>query len=100
MNKENINNHRDEQENPEAILWTTPNCMGCKMSKRKLAELAINFVVKDLSDEENADTLDRFKEMGLISAPILQTKDGYISGFQPDLYKKLKDQDNNKKQYK
>lgn len=60
-------------------VWELPNCVQCKQTKRELDKLGIRYSVKQLNRSPKA--VERFKEMGLISAPIVETDDRRWSGF-------------------
>lgn len=64
-------------------VWTTPNCVQCMMTKKKLDSHAIIYTVEDLTDAKNAQALADFKDQGLIAAPIVTTDIKTWSGFKP-----------------
>jgi glutaredoxin-like protein NrdH len=60
-------------------VWELPNCVQCKQTKREFDKLGIQYSVRQLNRSPKA--VERFKEMGLISAPIVETDDRRWSGF-------------------
>ena len=60
-------------------VWETPNCAQCMMTKREMDKRGIQYRVKQLNKSQKA--IERFKEMGLLSAPIVETDDRRWSGF-------------------
>ena len=60
-------------------IWELPNCVQCRQTKREFDKLGIRYSVKQLNRSPKA--VERFKEMGLISAPIVETDDRRWSGF-------------------
>jgi glutaredoxin-like protein NrdH len=75
---------------PTTTVYTLPACPQCTATKRKLTELGVPYVVVDLSEPEQADTLVEFKAMGLLSAPIVEAAPAggtpqVWSGYRPDL---------------
>lgn len=73
-------------------VWELPNCVQCRQTKREFDKLGIQYQVKQLNRSPKA--VERFKEMGLIAAPIVETDDRRWSGFRinriRDLDKHLK----------
>jgi glutaredoxin-like protein NrdH len=60
-------------------LWEKPNCVQCNQTKREFDKLGIIYQVKRL--DKSARAVERFLEMGLTSAPIVETDDRRWSGF-------------------
>jgi glutaredoxin-like protein NrdH len=60
-------------------LWTKPNCPQCEMTKKQFDNRGIVYQVKRLDRSPKA--VERFKELGLLSAPIVETDDRRWSGF-------------------
>lgn len=72
----------------ELTIYTTPKCQGCKLTKDKLTEAGLEFVVVDL--EENPQFIDEFHAQGLMQAPVIETSDGVrTAGFRPDRIKAI-----------
>lgn len=70
------------------VIYTTPSCMGCEMTKRTLNKHGVEYAVVDLSSRP--DLVEQFKREGLLSAPVVQAPDGKrTSGFRPDVIKSL-----------
>ena len=64
-------------------IYTTPACVQCQMTKKKMDQLGIIYTVEDLTDPKNAAKLAQFKEQGLLQAPIVTTDRKVWSGFKP-----------------
>jgi len=73
-------------------VWELPNCVQCRQTKREFDKLGIQYQVKQLNRSPKA--VERFKEMGLIAAPIVETDDRRWSGFRIN---RIRDLDNHLK---
>lgn len=60
-------------------VWTLPNCVQCNQTKKEFDKLGIEYQERELN--RNPKAVERFKELGLISAPIVETDDRRWSGF-------------------
>lgn len=60
-------------------VWTLPNCVQCMQTKREFDKLGIEYQERRLDKSKKA--VDRFIEMGLIAAPIIETDTKRWSGF-------------------
>lgn len=60
-------------------VWEKPNCAQCAMTKKQLDLRGIVYQVKRLDRSPKA--VDRFLELGLMAAPIVETDDRRWSGF-------------------
>jgi glutaredoxin-like protein NrdH len=63
-------------------LWTKANCAQCDMSRKQLDKRGIIYTVRRLDRSPKA--VERFLELGLMSAPIVETDDRRWSGFRLD----------------
>jgi glutaredoxin-like protein NrdH len=63
-------------------VWQLPNCVQCENTKRQLDKRGIVYEVRDL--HRNPKAVERFKELDLISAPIIETDNKRWSGFRLD----------------
>lgn len=63
----------------QITLWTKPNCVQCNQTKKEFDKRGIIYQVKRLDRSPKAT--QRFLEMGLMSAPIVETDDRRWSGF-------------------
>ena len=64
----------------QITLWSNgPACVQCNQTKREFDKLGIIYQERDL--RRNPKAVERFREMGLISAPIVETDDRRWSGF-------------------
>lgn len=50
-------------------VYTKNNCMPCKMTKRKLQELGVNY--KEINVDENLEALEYLMLCGLRSLPVV-----------------------------
>ena len=73
-------------------VWTLPNCIACFNTMRQFDKLGIQYQVRQLNRSPKA--VERFKEMGLIAAPIVETDDRRWSGFRIN---RIRDLDNHLK---
>ena len=60
-------------------VWELPNCVQCNQTKREFDKLGIQYSVRQLNRSPKA--VERFKEMFLTAAPIVETDDRRWSGF-------------------
>ena len=60
-------------------LWEKPNCVQCQQTKREFDKRGIIYQVKRLDRSPKA--VERFLEMGLLAAPIVETDVKRWSGF-------------------
>ena len=60
-------------------LWRKPGCVQCDQTERVFNKRGIIYQVKRL--DRSAKAVERFLEMGLLSAPIVETDDRRWSGF-------------------
>jgi glutaredoxin-like protein NrdH len=60
-------------------LWRKPGCVACDQTEREFSKRGIVYQVKRLDKSPKA--VERFLEMGLLSAPIVETDDRRWSGF-------------------
>lgn len=68
-------------------VWTLPNCVQCMQTKKVLEREGISFT--ELSLTEHPEKIDEFKDLGLTSAPIVETDVKKWSGFRLDKIKSL-----------
>ena len=69
------------------VIYTTPNCPQCMMTARTMDQHGIIYDKVDLT--QHPDLLDKFKEMGHMSAPIVVTDKKIWSGFRLEKIKSL-----------
>jgi glutaredoxin-like protein NrdH len=60
-------------------LWTKQNCVQCDQTKKQFDKRGIIYNVRRLDRSPKA--IQRFQELGLTSAPIVETDDRRWSGF-------------------
>jgi glutaredoxin-like protein NrdH len=63
-------------------LWTKPKCAQCEMTKKQLDKRGIIYQEKRLDRSPKA--VERFLELGLMAAPIVETDNKRWSGFRLD----------------
>jgi glutaredoxin-like protein NrdH len=68
-------------------LWTKPNCVQCETTKREFDRRGIIYKTRRLDKSPKA--VDRFLELGLTSAPIVETDDRRWGGFRLEKIKSL-----------
>lgn len=66
-------------------LYTKTNCFPCKMTKRKLQELGVNY--KEINVDEDLNALEYLMERGLTSLPVVFKDDELLisGGFAPNI---------------
>jgi glutaredoxin-like protein NrdH len=60
-------------------LWTKPGCSQCDMTAKQFDKRGIIYSTRRLDRSPKA--IERFRELGLLSAPIVETDDRRWSGF-------------------
>ncbi|MDD7385126.1 MAG: glutaredoxin-like protein NrdH [Actinomycetaceae bacterium] len=68
-------------------VYSKPSCVQCNATKRALKKAGIAYTDIDLTQDE--DALEKVKEMGFMSAPVVVTDSDTWSGFRPDKIKVL-----------
>ena len=68
-------------------VWTKPNCSQCEMTKKQLDKRGIIYQEKRLDRSPKA--VERFLELGLLAAPIVETDRKQWSGFRLEKIKSL-----------
>lgn len=63
-------------------VYTTPQCVQCDATKRKLTSRKIEHETVDLS--QDAAALAKVKEMGYQRAPVVVTEEDHWGGYRPD----------------
>ena len=71
----------------EIIVWEKPNCVQCNQTKKVFDRLGIQYKTRRLDRSPKA--IERFLELGLTAAPIVETDDRRWSGFRLDKIKSL-----------
>ena len=66
----------------QITLWTKPKCAQCDMTKKQLDKRGIIYQEKRLDRSPKA--VERFLELGLMAAPIVETDNKRWSGFRLD----------------
>ena len=66
----------------QITLWTKPNCAQCEMTKKQFDKRGIIYSIRRLDRSPKA--VDRFLELGLMAAPIVETDTKRWSGFRLD----------------
>lgn len=67
----------------DVTVWTKPNCVQCRMVKRRLSEAGVPFDERDLTAPENEKDLAHFRGLGYSSAPITEHGTVAVPGFVP-----------------
>lgn len=69
------------------VVWEKPNCVQCMQTKRVMEHEGIQFTTRRLDRSPKA--IERFKEMGLMAAPIVETDTKRWSGFRLEKIRSL-----------
>lgn len=66
-------------------VYTKNDCFPCKMTKRKLQELGVNY--KEINVDENLSALEYLMECGMRSLPVVFKDDEpiVIGGYAPNI---------------
>lgn len=72
----------------ETIVYTKPNCIQCKMTKKLMSELRIPY--REVDIESVPEVKENFVTMGIRQMPIVEAEDKTWWGFQPSEIKALK----------
>lgn len=68
-------------------IWELPNCVQCRQTKRVMDQEGIKYRVRQLNRSPKA--VERFKELGLMQAPIVETDTKRWSGFRVEKIRSL-----------
>ena len=68
-------------------VFTTKSCVQCEMTKKQMTKFGIRY--DEIALEQHPELIEKFKEMGLMSAPIVVTDTKKWSGFRLDKIKSL-----------
>ncbi|AIM24609.1 glutaredoxin-like protein NrdH [Melissococcus plutonius] len=68
-------------------IFSKNNCMQCKMTKRYLTENNISF--EEINIDQEPYELNRLKEQGFQSVPVIISDTTTIVGFRPNQLKQL-----------
>lgn len=71
-------------------VYTKNNCIPCKMTKRKLQELGVNY--QEINVDEDLSALGYLMECGFRSLPVVFNENGapmVTGGFAPNILEKL-----------
>ena len=68
-------------------VWEKPNCVQCMMTKREFDKLGIQYRTRRL--DRSVKAVERFKELGLMAAPIVETDTKRWSGFRLEKIRSL-----------
>jgi glutaredoxin-like protein NrdH len=71
----------------KVIVYTTPGCMACRSVARTLEKKGVIFDTINL--EQHPELVEQFREVGLTSAPIVQTEGLTFSGYRPGKIEQL-----------
>ena len=68
-------------------LWTKTNCVQCTQTAKEFDKRGIIYKTRKLDRSPKA--IERFKDLGLMAAPIVETDDRRWSGFRLERIKSL-----------
>lgn len=63
-------------------VYSKPACVQCNATYRAMDKAGITYDVVDIS--QDAEALERTRNLGYMQAPVVVTDDDHWSGFQPD----------------
>ena len=66
-------------------VWQKPSCVQCEQTKKEFDKRGIMYKTRKLTPK----AVERFLELGLMAAPIVETDDRRWSGFRLDKIKSL-----------
>ena len=66
-------------------VWTKPNCVQCDQTKKEFDKRGIIYETRKLTPK----VIEKFQELGLLAAPIVESDDRRWSGFRLDRIKSL-----------
>ena len=69
------------------VVWELPNCVQCQQTKKEFDKRGIIYTSKRL--DKSAKATARFRELGLLQAPIVETDKKRWSGFRLEKIKGL-----------
>ncbi len=69
------------------VVWEKPNCVQCTQTKKEFDKRGIQYKTRRL--DRSAKAVEKFLELGLLAAPIVETDDRRWSGFRLDKIKSL-----------
>ena len=67
------------------VVWEKPNCVQCMQTKKEFDKRGIVYKTRKLTPKAT----EKFIELGLMAAPIIETDDRRWSGFRLDKIKSL-----------
>ena len=68
-------------------VWVKPSCVQCDQTKKEFDKRGIIYETRRLDRSPKA--IERFRELGLLAAPIVESDDRRWSGFRLDKIKSL-----------
>ena len=68
-------------------IYTLPACVQCESTKRYLAKKGVEF--QEINMNEDAEALDKIRDMGYSQAPVVVAGESTWSGFRLDSLQKL-----------
>lgn len=83
MNANTIPEHLTAPPTGDITVWTKPNCVQCRLVKKRLTDAGVPFIERDLTAPGHEDDLAHFKGLGFGSAPITEHNATAVPGFVP-----------------
>lgn len=68
-------------------VYSKPACVQCTATYRALDRLGVAFDIVDIS--EDAEALDRVRNLGYMQAPVVIAGERHWAGFRPDMISAL-----------
>lgn len=66
----------------DVTLYGSPTCMPCRSTKKKLADLGVDFTYVDVTADPTG--LDTIKSLGYNGVPVIVADGEHWQGYQPD----------------
>jgi glutaredoxin-like protein NrdH len=69
------------------VIYTSPNCQGCNLTKKQFDKQGIQYEVIDISEDH--DARDYVMGLGYMQAPVVVAGKQHWSGYRPHLIQGL-----------
>lgn len=71
-------------------VYSKTNCIQCRMTKKELEKLGIEY--EEINIEQSSEAESTVRDLGALAAPVVVRPDGtWFGGFRPDLVRGLQD---------
>lgn len=72
---------------PDIVVYTQPNCAGCKEVARFLKDRGLAFTERDVS--QDPDALEEIASRGYMSTPVTRIGEHWVAGFKRKQFERL-----------